>query len=86
MNKSTTMKGISLALGMILLNLNMGCFAQVKELNNPFYCFGNAMNLPNAPKSFEEQAALVKKSGIKLFQVVAKKIISSFEKPSIRKD
>ena len=65
MNKSINMKGILIALGMILLNLNMGCFAQVKELNNPFYCFGNAMNLPNAPKSFEEQAALVKKIGYK---------------------
>ena len=63
MNKSTTMKGISLALGMILLNLTMGCYAQVKELNNPFYCFGNALNLPHAPKSFEDQAALVKKIG-----------------------
>lgn len=65
LNKSINMKGILIALGMILLNLNMGCFAQVKELNNPFYCFGNAMNLPNAPKSFEEQAALVKKIGYK---------------------
>ncbi len=64
-NKSTNMKGISIALGMIVFNLTMACFAQVKELNNPFYCFGNAMNLPNAPKSFEEQAALVKKIGYK---------------------
>ena len=62
-NKSTNMKGISLALAMIVVNLTMACFAQVKELNNPFYCFGNAMSLPNAPKSFEEQAALVKKIG-----------------------
>ncbi len=62
-NKSINMKGISLALAMIVVNLTMACFAQVKELNNPFYCFGNAMSLPNAPKSFEEQAALVKKIG-----------------------
>ncbi len=57
------MKGISLALAMIVVNLTMACFAQVKELNNPFYCFGNAMSLPNAPKSFEAQAALVKSIG-----------------------
>jgi sugar phosphate isomerase/epimerase len=64
-NKSTSMKGISMALVMIVANLSMGCFAQIKEFNNLFYCFGNAMNLPNAPKSFEEQAALVKKIGYK---------------------
>ena len=34
-----------------------------KELNNTFYPFNNAMRLPNAPESMDEQAALVKKIG-----------------------
>jgi hypothetical protein len=64
-NISKNMKGISMVLVMIIANLSMGCFAQIREFNNPFYCFGNAMDLPNAPKNFEEQAALVKKIGYK---------------------
>ena len=37
--------------------------AQKKELDNTFFCFNNSMKMPNAPESFEEQAALIKKIG-----------------------
>jgi sugar phosphate isomerase/epimerase len=37
--------------------------SQNMDFNNLFYCFGNAMNLPNAPKSFDDQALLAKKTG-----------------------
>lgn len=39
-------------------------FSQKKKLNNIFYCFNNGVTtLPNAPKSFEAQTALIKKIG-----------------------
>jgi sugar phosphate isomerase/epimerase len=39
-------------------------FSQKKKLNNIFYCFNNGVStLPNAPKSFEAQAALIKRLG-----------------------
>ena len=59
------MKCLSILWLLIVANLSIDCFAQMKEFNNSFYCFGNAMNLPNAPKNFAEQAALVKKIGYK---------------------
>jgi sugar phosphate isomerase/epimerase len=39
------------------------CSGQKKQLDNTFYPFNNAMRLPNAPKSTEEQAELVKSIG-----------------------
>lgn len=38
-------------------------FARKKKLDNVFYCFNNAMRLPNAPKDLEEQAKLAKRLG-----------------------
>lgn len=57
------MKATSMLLMIMLANLSLACYAQTKEFNNPFYCFGNAMNLPNAPADLFEQAALIKKVG-----------------------
>jgi sugar phosphate isomerase/epimerase len=36
-------------------------FSKGKKLDNSFYCFNNALRLPNAPTGYEAQAALVKK-------------------------
>jgi len=57
------MKTLSMVLVVVIVNLTLPCVAQNKDFNNLFYCFGNAMNLPNAPKSFEDQAILAKKIG-----------------------
>ena len=57
------MKTLSMVLVVVIVNLTMPCVAQNKDFKNLFYCFGNAMNLPNAPKSFEDQAILAKKIG-----------------------
>ena len=57
------MKTLSMVLVVVIVNLTMPCVAQNKDFKNLFYCFGNAMNLPNAPKNFEDQAILVKKIG-----------------------
>ena len=57
------MKTLSMVLVVAIVNLTMPCIAQNKDFKNLFYCFGNAMNLPNAPKSFEDQAILAKKIG-----------------------
>jgi sugar phosphate isomerase/epimerase len=37
--------------------------AKGKDLNNIFYCFNNAMRLPNAPVGYQEQAKLAKRLG-----------------------
>ena len=63
MYKFKPMKTLSMVLVVAIVNLTMPCIAQNKDFKNLFYCFGNAMNLPNAPKSFEDQAILVKKIG-----------------------
>ena len=57
------MKTLSMVLVVVFVHLSLCCVAQNKKFNNLFYCFGNAMNLPNAPKNFEDQAILVKKIG-----------------------
>jgi sugar phosphate isomerase/epimerase len=57
------MKTLSMVLVVVIVNLTLPCVAQKKDFNNLFYCFGNAMNLPNAPKRFEDQAILAKKIG-----------------------
>ena len=57
------MKTLSMVLVVVIVNLTLPGVAQNKDFNNLFYCFGNAMNLPNAPKSFEDQAILAKKIG-----------------------
>jgi sugar phosphate isomerase/epimerase len=46
-----------------LITVSISCSAQKKELNNTFYPFNNAMRLPNAPESMDEQAELVKRIG-----------------------
>jgi sugar phosphate isomerase/epimerase len=57
------MKTLSMVLVVVIVNLTMPGVAQNKDFNNLFYCFVNEMNLPNAPKSFEDQAILAKKIG-----------------------
>ena len=57
------MKILSMVLVVFFVHLSLCCNAQNKKFDNLFYCFGNAMNLPNAPKSFEDQAILAKKTG-----------------------
>jgi len=57
------MKTLSMVLVVVIVNLTLPCVAQNKDFNNLFYCFGNAMNLPNAPKRFDDQAILAKKIG-----------------------
>ena len=57
------MKRVSIILVVVFSLWMITCQSQNKDLNNQFYCFGNAMNLPNAPKNFEDQAILAKKIG-----------------------
>ncbi len=57
------MKTLSIPLVLVFVHFSLCCIAQNKDFNNQFYCFGNAMNLPNAPKNFEDQAILAKKIG-----------------------
>ncbi len=46
------------------LLINTSSFGQAQQLDNVFYCFNNCFrSLPNAPESFNEQAALIKKLG-----------------------
>lgn len=57
------MKRVSIILVVVFSHLMNTSQSQNMEFNNLFYCFGNAMNLPNAPKSFDDQALLAKKTG-----------------------
>lgn len=57
------MKKIFLLLVSVLLLGSADSFAKKRKLDNVFYCFNNAMRLPNAPKDLEEQAKLVKRLG-----------------------
>lgn len=57
------MKKILLFLIPLILLGSADSFARKKKLDNVFYCFNNAMRLPNAPKDLEEQAKLVKRLG-----------------------
>ena len=57
------MKKILLLLITVLLFGSADGFARKKKLDNVFYCFNNAMRLPNAPKDLEEQAKLAKRLG-----------------------
>ena len=42
---------------------SLSCYSKDKKFNNVFYCFNNAMRLPNAPVGYEEQAKLAKRLG-----------------------
>jgi len=57
------MKRVSIILVVVFSHLMNTSQSQNMDFNNLFYCFGNAMNLPNAPKSFDDQALLAKKTG-----------------------
>lgn len=57
------MKKLFLLLIPILFIGSIDSFARKKKLDNVFYCFNNAMRLPNAPKDLEEQARLAKRLG-----------------------
>ena len=57
------MKKILFVLITVLLIVSLEGFARKKRLDNVFYCFNNAMRLPNAPKELEEQAKLAKRLG-----------------------
>jgi len=57
------MKKIFLLLITLLFIGSADSFARKKKLDNLFYCFNNAMRLPNAPKDLDEQAKLVKRLG-----------------------
>ncbi len=47
----------------IFLASLFGCSTPEKELDNTFYCFANAGNLPNAPEEMEAKVALFKELG-----------------------
>lgn len=47
----------------LLIASLLGFTSPIKELDNTFYCFSNAGNLPNAPEGLAEKAALFKKLG-----------------------
>lgn len=47
----------------ILIGGSLNGFSRGKKLDNIFYCFNNAMRLPNAPVGYEEQAKLAKSLG-----------------------
>ena len=57
------MKKIVLLLLAVLLIGSVDGFARKKKLDNLFYCFNNAMRLPNAPTNLEDQANLAKRLG-----------------------
>jgi len=57
------MKRVSIILVVVFSHLMNTSQSQNMDFNNLFYCFGNSMSLPNAPKSFDEQALLAKKMG-----------------------
>ena len=47
----------------LLIASFFGCSTPKNELENTFYCFSNAGNLPNAPEGLEAKAAFFKKLG-----------------------
>ena len=57
------MKRLLFLLIVLMLNGLLSCFSQATKLDNIFYCFNNAMRLPNAPVGYTEQAKLAKKLG-----------------------
>ena len=48
---------------LLLIASLFGCSTPKKELNNIFYCFSNAGNLPNAPEGLSAKAAFFKNLG-----------------------
>jgi sugar phosphate isomerase/epimerase len=54
--------------------------AKGRKLDNIFYCFNNAMTLPNAPSDFTEQAKLVKKLGLDGFGAKGEENYFAFRK------
>jgi len=57
------MKKILILIAFITIYGSFASYAKGKNLNNVFYCFYNAMRLPNAPVGYEEQAKLAKRLG-----------------------
>ena len=51
------------ALSVILILSLCGCTVAQEELDNTFYCFSNAGNLPNAPGGLDAKAELLKELG-----------------------
>lgn len=50
-------------LSFLLIASLLGCSTPEKEVENIFYCFSNAGNLPNAPEGLEANAAFLKNLG-----------------------
>ncbi len=50
-------------LSLLLIALLLGCSTSQKGLENTFYCFSNAANLPNAPEGVDAQAEFFKRLG-----------------------
>ena len=57
------MKKILFGIVLITIFGSIDSYSKSKNLNNVFYCFNNAMRLPNAPIGYEEQAKLAKRLG-----------------------
>ena len=50
-------------LSFLLIALLFGCTGPKKELDNTFYCFSNAGNLPSSPEGLDAKAEFFKRLG-----------------------
>lgn len=76
----TTMRKALILLSLILLAGSFEGFSKSKKLDNLFYCFNNAMRLPNAPKELEEQAKLIRRIGLDGFAGSGEESYPAFRK------
>lgn len=54
---------MKITLYVLLITLLFGCASPKKELDNIFYCFSNAGNLPGAPEGLDAKVAFFKELG-----------------------
>ena len=57
------MKKFIIGIILVIIFGSTDSYSKSKNLNNVFYCFNNAMRLPNAPVGYEEQAKLAMRLG-----------------------